>query len=307
MPIKMPNGVHQSIAIGIDLGGTRIKAGVLRADGRILLRRTIPTEAGNGPDHVINRMVELARSMATDPKLGNGVLAGIGLGSPGTLSQRNGLIIAPPNLPRWSNVPIVQRIRDATGMRTLLENDGNAAAWGEFTAGAGKGAGDLVMMTFGTGIGGGIIVNGAIHRGHFENGAELGHMIIRPGGELCRCGQRGCFEAYASAAHIVRRVREAIDAGEASSCAELLQQRKTLETPDVIAAAQAGDALAARIWDEACQSIAIACINMQHVIDPQLIILAGGMAAAGEPLLTSVCASFDELNWNALTARPEIC
>jgi glucokinase len=293
--------------VGIDLGGTNIKGGVVSEDQQVLSRVSIPTEAPQGPDHVIRLMAGLVDRVIAEAGVSRKDIVGVGIGSPGSMSHTLGIIIKPPNLPGWVNVPLRDRIKELTGLPTNLENDANAAAWGEFWAGAGRGTRHMVMFTLGTGVGGGIITDGHLLRGHFDNGAELGHMFVQPGGRLCGCGQRGCLEAYASAFYTGKRAQEAIEAGEPSSLAETLKKTGQVTSEDVVNAAARGDALAARIWDETCYYLAVACVNMQHATNPQRILMAGGMTHAGEKaLLDPIRKHAAEMTWKAADDLPEI-
>ncbi|HUW84388.1 MAG TPA: ROK family glucokinase [Phycisphaerae bacterium] len=292
--------------VGIDLGGTNVKAGLVDEQAHVKSKLSIETEADGGVDHVIGRIgqaVELAIRQADVPQ---SAVTGVGIGSPGSMSHKAGIIISPPNLPGWHNVPLRDRVREVSGLPTVLENDANAAAWGEFWAGAGKDITDMVMFTLGTGVGGGVIIDGRLVRGHFDNGAELGHMIVVPDGEPCGCGQKGCLEAYSSAAATARRAVAAIEAGEASSLKLQIDAGQQIKSQQVEQAARDGDALADRIWDEACYYLATACINMQHFSNPQRVVLAGGMIGAGDFLLDRVRKHAEAMTWHAADDLPEI-
>jgi glucokinase len=204
------------------------------------------------------------------------------------------------------NVPLRDLVAKATGIPTTLENDANAAAWGEFWAGAGKGVQDLVMFTLGTGVGGGVITEGKLLRGYFENAGELGHMLVQPGGRLCSCGQKGCLEAYSSAYFLARRAEEFIAQGRPSSLKTFVDRGEMLMAEHVEAASRAGDELARQVWDEACYFLAVACVTMQHVSNPQRVVMAGGLIAAGDTLLQPIRKYFKELTWKLLDDGPEI-
>ncbi len=296
----------KTAAIGIDVGGTAIKAGLVTSSGTVLARESIATETHGGVDHVIARIVDLIkglRGIAGDDSV---VLEGVGLGMPGTLSRRRGMILSPPNLPGWRNVPIVERVSSATGIPVLLDNDANNAALGEYRCGAGRDASDMAMLTLGTGIGGGLILGGRLFRGAHENGGELGHMIVHAGGRACRCGQLGCLEAYASADHIAWQAREAIAAGEPSSLRSRVEKDEEIRAEHVIDAAEAGDELARRIWDQACFYLGVGCTNIRHIFDVDRIVLAGGMSAAGDKLLRPVLRAFEEVSSNDGGKLPDI-
>mgnify|MGYP000231293004 CR=1 FL=1 len=292
--------------VGIDLGGTNIKGGVVDEDRKVLSRVSIPTEASKGPDHVIKLMADLVGRAIKEAGLSPKGIDAVGIGSPGSMSHTQGIIIKPPNLPGWKNVPLRDRIKELTGLPTTLENDANAAAWGEYWAGAGRGTRHMVMFTLGTGVGGGIITDGRLLRGHFDNGAELGHMIVQPGGRLCGCGQKGCLEAYASASYTGRRAQEAVEAGEPSVLRETFERTGQITSEDVVKAANNGDTLAGRVWDETCFYLAVACVNMQHATNPERILLAGGMTGACNALLDPIRRHAAEMTWKAADDLPEI-
>lgn len=295
------------VAIGLDLGGTAIKGGLVARDGRVIAADTLATEADHGADHVIARMAALVGTLARRARAeGHGDDSiGVGVGVPGTLSRRDGVVIAPPNLPGWRDVPLARRVSAATGRRIVLDNDANNAALGEFLRGAGRGTRNLVMLTLGTGIGGGIIVDGRLWHGARENAGEIGHMIVQMDGRLCGCGQRGCLEAYASARATVARLIERIQAGERSVLAEAAE-RGDLTSEAVVQAALDGDAAARSVWEETCRYLAVACVNVQHLMSPERIILAGGMSAAGEALLASVRAALQTYGSATMGPPPDV-
>ncbi len=292
-------------ALGIDLGGTNIKVAVVDGDGHIIQKDSIPTGVEHGPEAVMDNMARVALEAIDLAGMAKSDFIGIGIGSPGPLSHRKGIIYKAANLHGWQNVALPAGISRRTGMRSTLDNDANAAAFGEFWAGAGRGVRDMVMLTLGTGVGSGVIHNGEMVRGHFENAGELGHMIVVPGGRACGCGQAGCLEQYASAANVGRRVMEEIQRGVDSSLAASVGAG-TIGSAEVCAAAQAGDALSIRIWDEACYYLAIGCVNIQHAFNPARIVLAGGMSKAGAFLTDGVQKHFVALRWNLLDDFPEI-
>ena len=232
---------------------------------------------------------------------------GIGIGSPGPLSHRQGRIINPGNLTCMKDTPIREIVTKRTGVRTTLENDANAAAFGEFWAGAGKDVSDLVMYTLGTGVGGGIIIDNQLLRGHFENGAELGHIIAIPGGRQCSCGQFGCVEVYSSAHFVARHAEDLIKEGRPSRLKARMDDGESLRAEHIVEAAKGGDDVACEVWDLACKCLAIASVNMQHVTNPQRVVMAGGMIAAGDFLLEPVRKYARELAWKLMDDRPEIC
>jgi glucokinase len=296
----------KALTIGIDLGGTNIKGGVCDQRGRLVAQDSIDTEAKRGFEHVLGRMAHLVDRLLTTAKLGKAELTGIGVGAPGPMSHAQGIIHSAPNLPGWVNVPLRDRFSAVTGLPVVLENDANAAAFGEFTAGAGVNVQSLVLMTLGTGIGGGIVLNGRLWRGRFDNAGEIGHTIIIPNGRSCPCGQLGCLERYASANAVAERLSEAVRAGENSVLKPKVLAGEHFDARDVLAAIDAGDALAARIWDETCFYLGLAVVNVQHLLNPELVVFAGGLINAGPRLLTPVQQHFKRLSWSIAPDAPRI-
>ncbi len=300
------DGRSNTSAIGIDVGGTEIKGGLVTSDGHVVEKQSMPTEVAGGVDHVIGRMeilVEGLRRSATSASL---EVEAVSLGMPGTLSRRRGVVIAPPNLPGWRDIPIVARLSSSTGLRVVLDNDANNAALGEYLCGAGRGVRDMVMLTLGTGIGGGIIVDGKLWHGSGENAGELGHMIVDAEGRVCKCGQTGCLEAYASASSTAARASELVASGEASSLKAIVDGGGTIDCRDVVEAAKAGDVVASRVWDATCRYLAVGCINIRHILEPERIVLAGGMSAAGEFLRRPVVEAMAVLTSGMLGEPPDV-
>jgi len=236
--------------------------------------------------------------------------------SPGQASLTHGIVYRAANLPLWKNVPLRARISVALGIPAVLENDAHAAAYGEWWAGVGKqwrhagGGGrgkaldNLFMITLGTGVGGGLIYQGKVGRGSFDFATEIAHMIMIPGGEECGCGQRGCLERYCSAKFTAQRATQRLAASpklrKNSSLGALYKVYHTVTAADIVAHAQQGDAFALEVWNETCRMLALACINICHFIDPQMIVLAGGMSQAGNFLLRNVRRHFAK-EWWAMT------
>ena len=292
--------------IGIDLGGTNIKGGVCDEQGRLCERHTVETQGAGGFEHVLGRMAGLVEELIRRAGLSKSQVGGVGVGSPGPLSHAQGVIYGAPNLPGFVNVPLRDRFADATGLRVVLENDANAAAFGEFAAGAGRDVRDMVLLTLGTGIGGGIVMDGQLWRGHFDNAGEIGHTIVVPDGRPCPCGQHGCLERYASAAAVADRLREAVEAGEESVLRARVVAGDAYDARDVLQAMEGGDRLAARIWDETCYYLAVSVVNIQHMLNPELIVLGGGLINAGARLLDPVQAHFERLSWKVAPDAPRI-
>jgi glucokinase len=293
------------VAIGIDLGGTNLKGAAVDRTGTILTKQAHAV-AGLGPDAVIAKIGTLVDRLLSDASLDRTDLVGVGVGAPGPLSHRSGRIIRAANLSGWEDVPLRDRLSEMFGKPILFDNDGNMAAYGEFWAGAGKDGDDLVVLTLGTGVGAGVVLDGRILHGHFENAAELGHMIVAVNGERCSCGQRGCLEQYASAGAVARRVVAAIEKGEAGALTQAVAGGEPVDAERVAQCAGDGDALCLRIWDEACLYLAVACVNIQHAFNPARIVLGGGMAEAGDFLLDRVTEHVTRQRWSLHDDFPAI-
>lgn len=318
----------ETLAVGVDLGGTNLKIALVDRTARIVCRRSIPTAAARGPQSVVADIVRLIDELLRERALSRADFRGIGIATPGPLNLRAGRIIKAANLPGWHDVPLRDLIAAAVPLPAILENDANAAAFGEYWHGTIGPAfqpvsfgmqperlgsrshpaqfANLVLLTLGTGVGAGVILNGEILHGAFDNAAELGHMIVAVNGLPCPCGQRGCLEQYASAAAVARRVQQVINVGESTVLTEFLAQGEPLDATLVARAAAAGDPLAVRIWDDACLYLAVAIINIQHAYNPGLVLLGGGMSAAGESLISRVRFHLGAQCWSLHTDLPEV-
>jgi glucokinase len=292
--------------IGIDLGGTFIKFGLLNEEGKIGGALQRPTPGGGEAEGMIAQMADGARRLVESAGLALGDIVALGVGAPGPADLSAGVILAMPNIPGMENVPLSHRLAEALHLPVYLENDANAAAYGEYRYGGGKGSRTMVLLTLGTGVGSGVIVEGQVLHGSHDLGAEIGHMIVQVDGEPCACGQRGCLERYSSATSLARRAVRMIEGGRASELAAVLRRKGTIDAVDLAAARKTGDALAAEVWNEGAFYLAVACVNICRVLDPDRIVLAGGLAAAGEELLAPVTEHFRRLHWSLAAPRTQI-
>jgi glucokinase len=274
--------------LGIDLGGTNIKSGVVDNNGRPLSSVSLATQADKGPVVGLNNLVAAGELAVKESGLGWGRIESVGLGSPGTMDLTHGMLLDPPNLPGWTNLPIRQLLSTRLTKPTILQNDANAASYGEYWTGAGKDSHSLVMFTLGTGIGCGIVVDGMIIEGRHSHGAECGHIVIQmENGRLCSCGKYGHLEAYASATAVVKRAHEALELDGAPSVLRTIESAEV--TSRAIAdAAQAGDLLARRLMRETAHYLAVGAVCLMHTIDPDIILFGGGMIAAGQSFLEDI-------------------
>jgi glucokinase len=278
-----------ALVIGIDLGGTKITTGLVECSGRLLARDYRETLAVHGPEAVIARMLDAVHTVLAQAGMGKEQVAALGVGSPGPLDIGAGVVVSPPNLPGWERVPLRQRLQDALGIPTFLENDANAAALGEYRFGAGQGCQHMVYVTASTGIGGGLILNGALYHGASDLAGEIGHMTILAGGPLCGCGNRGCLEALASGTAIARRARESVARGVPTRIADLAEgQPERISARLVAQAAAEGDAEAQAILAEAMNYLGIGMANLANLFNPQRIVIGGGLTNLGEALFEPV-------------------
>ena len=294
--------------VGIDVGGTNVKIGLFDANLELICKTSVTTEAEMGPEIVIDKMAKTVEELLNQANLTLKDISAVGIGTPGPAKYSEGIIIRSTNMPKFKNVPICKMLNEKLGAPIVFDNDANVACWGEFAVGAGKGVKDIVFFTLGTGIGGGIVSNGELVHGCDENGAELGHMIIHPDGRKCNCGQKGCVEAYASADSTARRATEAIEGGAASSLKKVLDEKGRITSKDIYEHLAAGDKLAKEITDSTAKALAITCINMLHTTEPNRIVFAGGMIAAGDVLLNRIKDFFNEYIWTIKKEETiEIC
>ena len=281
--------------LGIDLGGTNIKAGVVDDDGRPISSISLATEAERGPEVGLGNLARSAHLAVQTSGLSWDQVAHVGLGSPGTMDIQAGMLLDPPNLPGWVNFPIRRRLGELLGKPTILQNDANAAAYGEYWAGAGRNTRTLVMLTLGTGIGCGIVEEGRIVEGRHSHGGECGHMIIQmEGGRICSCGGIGHLEAYASATALVKRALEALESATGSLLYNV-RAKGALTSRAINEAAEAGDPLALRLMRDTARYLAVGAASLMHTIDPDVVLFGGGMIAAGTKFLEDIRADISRL------------
>ncbi len=294
--------------IGIDFGGTNLKLGCFDEHLNLIGKISVATEGHMGPSVVLERIATATEELLNSHQMSLADVIAIGIGAPGPSDIENGLIVAAPNLPLFKNVPLRQMISDRFDKPAIFENDANAACWGEYVMGAGKGVQNIVFFTLGTGIGGAVISNGKLLSGFNNNAAELGHLIVRPGGRVCGCGQKGCVEAYASASSTAARAKEAVkDKAESKPLTAILEQTHDITCKDVFACAKDGDALSEQIIEETANCLAMLSIDLLHVTAPEKIVFAGGMIAAGEQLLSKIQKHYDDMLWTLKPEKTVLC
>lgn len=293
--------------MAVDVGGTKTAVGLVRRDGRVLAWRMRPAGVERGPDAMISDYVMLAEEVVREAGVAPRDTVGIGVGCGGPLNPWTGVVYGPANLPGWEEVPLAARLSEALGLPAFVENDANAAALAEYWYGAGRGFDPLVYFTVSTGIGAGVIIRGEIYEGATGNAAELGHTVVRVGGRPCRCGGRGCLEAYCSGTSIAERAREALARGDEQALASGLGSLgRPPRAEDVVALARAGDPLARSLWEETVDVLAAGVVNAIHAFNPRRVVLGGGVTRAGEDLFRPLRARVQRLGMRALVAGVEV-
>ncbi len=276
--------------VGVDLGGTSINVGIVPYEGGTVLgMRSMPTDVPRGAKFVVDRMVGMIRAAMKDARREGDIPAdgflGIGIGSPGPLDRATGTVLETPNL-GWRNFPLRDLIANAIGLTAVLDNDANCAALGEYWQGAGRNVRNLVAVTLVTGIGGGIVLDGRVFHGASDLAGEVGHMTIDSTGRKCKCGNYGCLEAYASGPAIAARAVEGLEAGATSLLPSLVDgdlSRLTAET--VYEAIVTGDVYAKEVMRETAKFLGTGLANLINLLNPDMIVISGGVTRAGEHLL----------------------
>lgn len=274
--------------LGIDIGGTNLVVGAVRTDGlQVLGVHSQPTDASRGPDAVIADIITMGEATLRQlrAEVPEADVLGVGVGSPGPLNTTTGIVILTPNL-GWVDMPVRDRIAAGLGLRASLDNDANCAVLGECWVGAAQGKRCVVGLTIGTGIGGGIVLEGRLHHGASDCAAEVGHMTINLNGRRCGCGNDGCLEAYASGPAIAARAVEQLRAGAESTLSTLVDgalDRVTAAT--VYEAAAAGDELANEVVRDTALYLGVGVANLVNIFNPDCVVIAGGVTAAGDHLL----------------------
>lgn len=281
--------------VGVDLGGTNIVTGAISADGATSHGvHSLPTRAALGADAVVERIVEMVKTTIDRTIAETGAtysqFAGVGIGSPGPLDREKGIVIVSPNL-KWNDFPLRDRVSAPLGMPATLDNDANCATLGEWWMGAARGGRNVIGLTLGTGVGGGIIIDGKLYHGSSDAAAELGHVTIESNGRLCGCGNYGCLEAYASGPAIAARARESIGAdGDSALLALSGGDLSQLTAAMVYRAAAEGDALAADVVRDTAKFLGTGVANFLNIFNPDVLVLAGGVAQAGDSLFVPLRA-----------------
>ena len=281
--------------LGVDLGGTNIVVGAVAEDGSPVHGVvSAPTMAESGPDAIADRIAQLCRESLAEAQRTAGVaradVAGIGVGAPGPLDRAGGIVLIAPNL-GWHDYPLRQKVSDAMGLPVALDNDANCAVYGEWWIGAGRGSRYLVGLTIGTGVGGGIVVDGKLYHGATDVAGEVGHTTIDSTGRRCKCGNYGCLEAYASGPNIAARAVEGIEAGvETTLPGYTGGDLATITAQTVYQAAHDGDEFALEVVRDTAKILGAGVANLVNIFNPDVVVILGGVTLAGDSLLVPLRA-----------------
>lgn len=290
--------------IGIDLGGTHIRAALVTSDGEILRGDLRPTPAADGVDAVIDAMADIASLVGRAGGGTWGDVTAIGIGAPGPLNWRTGVVFSPPNLAGWTNVPLAELMGERLGVPCFVDNDANCACLGERWVGAGKGAESMCLMTLGTGVGGGIIVHGKLVRGADGTAGEIGHIKVARDGRVCGCGSRGCLEAYGSAGGMVQTAVEDLESHRNSA---LSKEDVSAITAEMISEhAEEGDAYCREVVQETGRWLGLGIASLVNLLNPEKVILSGGLTQAGELLFGPIRETVNTSAFEVPARRVEI-
>lgn len=280
--------------IGIDVGGTNVKIALVDGEGKIIYSNSVPTYAQMGYEYTVNNIKQAIKDLMKETNTEAKDIQGIGFDFPGQVDCKTGVVKNAPNIPGWVNVPIAQMIEEEFHIPTRIDNDVRCAALGELKFGAGRGCENFVCITVGTGIGSGIVINGKVVRGAANAAGELGHIKLQmEDGPLCGCGDSGCLEAFASGPSIVAMAQEYLKGGKSSKFRELAGDGEI--TPYIVAkAAEAGDPVAKRIFEKMGYYIGMGLTSVINLLNPERIIIGGGVAECGELLLDPIRRTINE-------------
>lgn len=282
-------------AIGIDVGGTKIAAGLVDREGRIVHRCTTRCHCEQPPDFVIDVIEKTYRSIVAESRVNPADLEAVALGFPGNVNGPAGMVLVCSNLPAWDHVPLRDIVAERIGVPVVLDNDTNLCAVGEHLFGAGRGAKNMVYVTFSTGYGIGIIINNQLYVGHTGTAGEIGHVVIDFNGPLCTCGKKGCVMTYASGIGLSRMAYEKIEAGADTLLREMAPaDGKRITGEQIAAAAQQGDAVAREILQKAGYYAGVGMSMVVEILNPELIVLGGGLTRIGPMLLDHAMAAMRE-------------
>ena len=288
--------MEKKLAIGVDIGGTSIKGGAVTSDGKVLDVFSLPVDKSLNQEQTINALIEVINKYLKEHNYNKDNVLGIGLGVPGCIDSLNGVVTYSNNL-QWYELPISKMIGEGTGLPVRITNDANAATLGEAKFGAGKKYKNLLMFTLGTGVGGGIIINGKLYEGHMGKGAELGHTIVVMDGEPCTCGRKGCFETYASATALVRETKKMMEEHQDSKLHEIVKRLGKLDARAAFIADREGDKYGHILVENYVRYLSEGLMNFFNIFRPEAICLSGGVANEREYLISRVVKYCEERDY----------
>lgn len=285
------------ICIGVDVGGTTVKLGFFTLEGEIIHKWEIPTRTENGGQYILKDVAEAIEDELSQRSIGKDMVTGIGIGIPGPVIEQK-KVIECVNL-GWGQRNVAEEMTELTGISNVkVGNDANVAALGEMWKGGGEGFDSIVMVTLGTGVGGGVIINGEILTGSNGGAGEIGHMTIHLNEpDSCNCGKKGCLEQYASATGIVKEAKRAL---QRSSQASVLREKDHISAKTIFDEAKEGDGLAVELVEQLCKNLGLALSHVAHTVDPQAFVIGGGVSKAGEILTKTVDKYYNEFSMKAL-------
>ncbi|QDX95712.1 ROK family glucokinase [Brevibacillus laterosporus] len=298
-------GLAKRMIIGVDIGGTTIKVALLDELGNIIAKTQIPTPVPEGEDAIIHQMAATIDQLMEEHGFSKEETYGIGIGVPGPVDIETGFVYEAVNL-GLKDTALKAKTEALTGLPTYVENDANAAALGEMWCGAGRGTDNLIAVTLGTGIGGGIIIDGKIVHGVKGVGGEIGHVTVNPDGPLCNCGKKGCMERYGSATAIILGLEKAAMEGRSMYLAKQLAEKGSLTAKDAFDAAAEGDSAAQEVIDQAAFYTGFGLSHIANLLNPAKIVIGGGVSAAGDVLFKLIRKSFDTYTWKIAAESCEI-
>lgn len=280
---------------GVDLGGTTIKFAILTQDGEIQQKWSIRTNILDDGSHIVPDIIDSINHHLDLYKMSPDQFIGIGMGTPGTIDREEGTVVGAFNLNWKTTQHVKEQIEEGTGMKFALDNDANVAALGERWKGAGNEGDDVAFITLGTGVGGGLISNGKLVHGIVGAGGEVGHMIVEPNGYLCTCGNHGCLEQYASATGVVHIAQDKAEEYEGNSRLKaMIDNGDEITSKIVFDLAKQNDYLANTVVDEVAFYLGLACANLSNALNPEFLVIGGGVSAAGDFLLKRVQKNFEQ-------------
>jgi glucokinase len=284
-----------NLAVGVDVGGTKITAGVVDASAQVVSRYSVRSHAGRPPREVVAAIIEATAAALSAAGLEHNAVAGVGVGFAGHVNGAQGIVLTSSNLPAWDNHPLRDLLRQRLGIPVILENDANCAAWAEYRFGAGRGSRYMCYVTISTGFGAGIIIDGKLYTGATGSAGEIGHVVVEPNGPLCTCGKRGCAMSYACGLGISRMACEGLESGEPTLLRELCGSTPEHVSGEVVAqAARQGDELANDILTTAGHYFGIGLSTIVQLLNPDRIVIGGGLARTGSLMMEPALQALNE-------------